>query len=365
SRRDENVGIRNLIADQRLDLLQKAFAGETVFIPPIVSDVLLPDGSGGMVKDAPTIFIAAPLRADDGSVIAVMTLRFDPSRDFTRLCQVGRIGETGETYTFDQTGLLLSESRFANELAGTGLIGEGETGVLSIRISDPGGDLTKGYSPSRPLSEQPLTHAAASATAGRSGMDTDGYRDYRGVRVLGAWVWNGHLNIGIATEIDEHEALVTHRVTRKVTISFLAIVVLLTLSLVGFMIWNAQRATQALRKARDDWERIAVERTTELRESELQYRSLFEGSQDAVILFVGEGFVHCNRAALEMLGYESEEEFLALHIDEATPQVQSNGRPTEELIQEHRALAQSGKAKLFEFLWRRKDGATLPTEVQL
>ena len=36
----------------------------------------------------------------------------------------------------------------------------------------------------------------------RTETDTEGYRDYRGVQVFGAWLWNADLGLGLATEID-------------------------------------------------------------------------------------------------------------------------------------------------------------------
>ena len=39
SARDTNIGTRNLIAEQRSELLERVFAGESVFVPPILSDV--------------------------------------------------------------------------------------------------------------------------------------------------------------------------------------------------------------------------------------------------------------------------------------------------------------------------------------
>ena len=45
SMRDSNVGTVNLIAEQSPELLDRAFAGETVLVPPIVSDVSLPNSS--------------------------------------------------------------------------------------------------------------------------------------------------------------------------------------------------------------------------------------------------------------------------------------------------------------------------------
>ena len=93
SMRDANIGTRNLIAEQQPVLLERAFSGTTVFIPPNYSDVPLEDKSGLPVQRAATMFFAAPLSDEFGRVIAVLTLRFDPLDDFSRITRVGRMGE--------------------------------------------------------------------------------------------------------------------------------------------------------------------------------------------------------------------------------------------------------------------------------
>jgi serine/threonine protein kinase len=47
---------------------------------------------------------------------------------------------------------------------------------------------------------------ARAAIAGKAGRDLDGYRDYRGVEVLGTWTWLDDLGLGVATEVDAAEA---------------------------------------------------------------------------------------------------------------------------------------------------------------
>jgi hypothetical protein len=188
SMRDSNLGAKNLIASQALDLLNRAFKGQTVMVPPIWSDVALSTSSDGKPQNTPTMFFAAPVKNIQDQVIAVVTQRVDPSIDFSRLIQLGRIGKTGETYAFDRYGKLLSESRFDEDLRNAGLLGEGEKSILAVSVRDPGGDLTQGFSPSVPRYQQPLTLMAQQATRGKSGLNVEGYRDYRGVPVYGAWL---------------------------------------------------------------------------------------------------------------------------------------------------------------------------------
>ena len=141
------------------------------------------------------MFFAAPIKNIKGNIIAVVTQPVDPSMDFSRLIQLGRIGRSGETYAFSRYGKLLSESRFDEDLRKAGLIGQNEKSILSISIRDPGSDMTKGFSPSIPRYQQPLTLMAREATQGKSGLNVTGYRDYRGVPVYGAWLWDDNLDI--------------------------------------------------------------------------------------------------------------------------------------------------------------------------
>ena len=150
SQRDSNIGTKNLVAIQALDLLNRAFQGETVMVPPIWSDVTLSASPEDKPKRTTTMFFAAPLKNREGKIIAVVTQRVDPSMDFSRLIQLGRIGKSGETYAFSRYGKLLSESRFNEDLRQAGLIGEDEKSILSISVRDPGGDMTKGFSPPHP-----------------------------------------------------------------------------------------------------------------------------------------------------------------------------------------------------------------------
>lgn len=136
------------------------------------------------------MFFAAPVKDAQENIIAVVTQRVDPAIDFTRLIQLGRIGKSGETYALSRYGKLLSESRFEDDLRKAGLLWKNENSILLISARDPGGDLTKGYSASVPRYQQPLTLTAREASKGKSGVNVEGYRDYRCVPVYGAWLWD-------------------------------------------------------------------------------------------------------------------------------------------------------------------------------
>ena len=370
SMRDENIGTKNLIANQALDLLNRAFRGEALMVPPIWSDIPLITGTDSISRMSPSMFFAAPVKNNQGDVIAVVTQRIDPSRNFTRLIQLGRIGESGETYAFGPYGKLLSESRFNNDLRKAGLLKENEKSILRVSVRDPGGDTTKGYIPAVPRYQQPLTLMAQQATKGKSGINVVGYRDYRGVPVYGVWAWDDNLGIGLTTEIDEADALKPYYTTRKVIITVLAITVLLALCSLLFAVLIEVRANRALQKSHDELEQRVEERTAELSENQVRLeeaeersRLLLESAEEGIFGVGESGLVNfINPAGLAMLGFESNE-VIGQQIHPLIHHTRTDGTPYPvEDCPMHQSLIQGiSNRRDDEILWR-KDGTSFPVE---
>ena len=346
SMRDDNIGDWNLIALQRRDLLTRAFQGETVMIPPINSDVTVSsqENNRGPIS---TMFFAAPIRSQQGNVIAVLTQRIDPAQDFTRLIKLGRIGQTGETYAFSAYGKLLSESRFDDQLREIGLLGEEQSGILSISIRDPGGDLSKGFSAQEPRYQQPLTVMAEAASKGKPGRNTTGYRDYRGVRVFGAWLWSDTLGIGLTTEIDESEALRPYYKTRKVIIVVLGVTVVLWLVSMGFAVIISEKANRLLAKSHENLEQRVKERTADLQ----KLSRATENSPASVVITDKDGTIeYVNSTFCEVTGYTREEAI------GQNPRVLKSGNLPASFYRELWDTIRVGKVWKGDFINRRKDG---------
>jgi tRNA A-37 threonylcarbamoyl transferase component Bud32 len=169
---------------------------------PFRSQLMLADENGEVKPNLPTMFAAAPIRNAEQKPIAVLALRIQPERELTGILQVARSGVTGETYTFNDKGLMLSESRFDDSLKQVGLLSDApdSRSVLTLELRDPGVNMTEGARPELRRNEQPLTKMAESAVKKESGVDVNGYRDYRGVPVVGAWTWLPEYDFGVATE---------------------------------------------------------------------------------------------------------------------------------------------------------------------
>lgn len=200
--------IGQLEPDRLDDLLQTALDGRSTVSAPFPSIVPLKSASGRYRTDLPTMYVAAPIRGDDFTVMGVLGLQIRPEEKFTEILQLGRIGESGETYAVDADAQMVSNSRFDSDLMLLGLIPQEEDSrsLLTIQVRDPGGNMMDGYRPQLLRADMPVTRMAASVIAGNEDSDVDGYPDYRGVPVIGAWQWLQDYNIGIATEIDYAEA---------------------------------------------------------------------------------------------------------------------------------------------------------------
>jgi hypothetical protein len=232
------------------EVLRRCLEGEILVTPPFPSVAMLADKGGKVRVGVATMFAAAPVRAADGKIVAVLCLRIAPERDFTRILATARAGESGETYAFSRTGLLLSASRFDDDLKRLGLIPDapGTQAILTLELRDPQVDLTRGKPSPKRRAEQPLTRPVAEAVAGRDGVDVVGYRSYTGEATVGAWRWLKDFDMGLVTELDMVEALGPLRVLR---LGFGIIFGLLVLAAIAmFLLMRlARRWQESARKA--------------------------------------------------------------------------------------------------------------------
>lgn len=253
---------RRIVASGQLDLIGKedlpryrdfldiALAGGATVSRPFPSVVFLTDEKGELRPGVPTMFAAAPFRDQENRVFGVLAFRLRPERDFTRILNVASFGKSGETYAFDNTGLMLSNSRLDDDLKHIGLLPDRDDShsILNLRLHDPQADLSRGERPRLRRAEQPLTKMAAEAIAGRAGVDVEGYRDYRGVPNVGAWTWLPDYGFGVATEVDRVDAFAAISILR---VAFWGLFALLAACSVAIFIFTVimARLRRAMREA--------------------------------------------------------------------------------------------------------------------
>jgi signal transduction histidine kinase/CheY-like chemotaxis protein len=170
SSQNENIGTRHFLADARGSILDRAFKGETLLIPPMRSE---------SAPGSPAMFIATPVRDENNAVMAVLGFSLDPA-ELSRITELGQMLETGRTYAVDKEGVLVTNIR-------------DQAKMLELKIQEPGGTT--------------LTTMAQSVIAGGSGSNLLGYRNHRGMDVMGAWTWDDKLNVGLTTEVETEDAM--------------------------------------------------------------------------------------------------------------------------------------------------------------
>ena len=230
-------------------LIEKIFDGKTTVTPPFKSALLMRDKDGVMKPELPTMFVVAPVVDDDEEVIALLGMRIRPEDQFTQILQIARPGETGETYAFNRDGVMVSNSRFDGQLKQIRLLPEDKNSILNIQLRDPQVNMQRGEQPKLLTSEQPLTRMAADAIDGTVGYDVEGYRDYRGVPVIGSWQWLKKYDFGVATEINVAEAYRPLYILRRTFLALLGILVLCSLGLLLYAFFNARSQREARRAA--------------------------------------------------------------------------------------------------------------------
>jgi PAS domain S-box-containing protein len=155
-----------------------------------------------------------------GSPAGYFCLYTDPRATLFPLLQTNRTGQSGETYLIGESGQILTPRRF-------GSIGEAGNDVhfAHVPVSQ-----TKGHSPT---ATGPLTQVATQLLQNRGAATgyLEGYRDYRGVRVVGAGQWLAESGKGVIVEEDIDEAFYVNRVAAVAVTVLCAVAALLLLGM--------------------------------------------------------------------------------------------------------------------------------------
>jgi hypothetical protein len=230
--------------------LERALDGDTVVCAPFPSVVMMRSAAGKIRTGEPTMYVCAPVRDASFQVVAALAMQIRPEGEFTRILQLGRVGASGETYAFDKQGVMVSNSRFDEDLILLGLVPDQEhaRSILNLLIRDPQGNMTEGYRPKQRRSELPLTRMAADAIAGNTDVDVDGYNDYRGVPVVGAWAWLPKYEIGVATEVDVAQAYRPLTILKRTFWALYSLLIVSSIAIFAFTVIVARLKREA-RKA--------------------------------------------------------------------------------------------------------------------
>jgi hypothetical protein len=171
------------------DCFEKTLNGETIVPLPFFSEIPLKDSEGNLRNSLPNIIISTPVINSLGETVSILAFRVPSETGFSNLMSLSQFGDSGETYAFNKNAVIFSEFRFTKQLKQIGLIPNNpiSQSILKISLRDLGKKLPAGKLIAPSLKNKwPLTFMAELATKGLSGTNTNGYRDYRGIEVVGS-----------------------------------------------------------------------------------------------------------------------------------------------------------------------------------
>lgn len=136
----------------------------------------------------------------------------------------------------------------------------------------------------------------------------------------------------------------------KHTKPFYFLVIVFMLSGIGTYFWTI------IRQAR--W---AIEK----QQHEEKFRSIYEGSNDAIMLLTERGFFDCNQRTLDIFGLADKAEFITCHPADFSPPLQSDGQDSVAAANEHIMTALQQGSNRYEWIYRRKNDEDFSAEVSL
>ncbi|HWR45558.1 hybrid sensor histidine kinase/response regulator [Sporomusa sp.] len=165
-----------------------------------ISDVLI---GRGAAAGQPVIVFSSPVFDEKGQFKGLIAGSVKLTT-IDKIMQQFHFGRTGETYLVNQDGLMITESRFTDQMVKTGVIKD--TSRLNLSIN---------------------TEAFRLARQGQAGYAA--YTDYRGHEVLGAYRWLNSRNWIIIGEVEQTEIL--EPFYREIGIMFVCFLTLMAASL--------------------------------------------------------------------------------------------------------------------------------------
>ena len=267
------------------------FAGKPQLIPTFTD----PSSLSEVVSDKELLVaIAVPIRNSSDPVIAALVSQEPLNQRVQPILSSGRTGLSGESYLVAPDMTIVSLSRFEDELIDRGLLKEGTPSALALSAVLPNDSAV-----STP------TLAAASASSGKTDTNIDGYQDYRGIPVLGAWYWDEHLGVALISEINVSEILDRQRNNRLIMQSLIASAVLIGLSVTGVAVFLGRENARQLANANRNLEDAVTQRTGELQDSQARVSNILQTVPDGIITIDRYGIiVNVNAALAQMFEYE-------------------------------------------------------------
>ncbi|WP_281616341.1 serine/threonine-protein kinase [Flammeovirga sp. SubArs3] len=188
--------------------------GETIFFKPIHNENILYNGES--IYQYSDCGVVAPIYDNNGEIISFLYYATWAQNEFSNLFKPSQYGSSSQLYAIDEKGRMISESRFTKEISQVLSLDTLETitSIYYVYVQNPGVNLMQGEVPKDNKNNWNFTApllAISDYLENKSQPSTGQidyvYKDYRGVEVIGAYMWLDDLEIGLISEIDEKDAM--------------------------------------------------------------------------------------------------------------------------------------------------------------
>ncbi len=193
------------------------------------------DGFVAESDSLPALSILVPIISpESGAVVAAMMVRdYGLEEEYAALIERWSHQSHNEVYLLSAGGALLTSSRYGAKLSGLPLATSKVGSRERTSVRDPGVNLLTGQQPASGAAAWLPTLLARQVTSGDNGVYVDGYRNYVGQTVVGAWRWLPDHDLGIALEEDYQSAFAIAGLARNAN---MALSGLFALALIGFSV---------------------------------------------------------------------------------------------------------------------------------
>ncbi len=209
-------------------------SNESVFHPPFSESEFQYDSERITSQyERPIVWAGNPIYNDSIGLVGYFGIGRYADEGFSDVVSYISPGETGETYAFNAEGLMLTNSRFMDQLMEIGFVepSENPSSVLAVSLHDPGVNLIEGEEPKEQISTRAFIRPVAlainsqqDASIPSAGIIIEPFLDYRGVEVIGAYYWFPEYGFGIVTQRDYKEAFAP---LKYIDYTFLVLIILL------------------------------------------------------------------------------------------------------------------------------------------
>ncbi|MEQ1829360.1 MAG: hypothetical protein ABL921_25575, partial [Pirellula sp.] len=240
---NEKAGLGGLATPIGASILSRVFdlKSTAVELPRPTADSVSKDYPLEVAGQYVMFFVPVFSPDDHQQVIGAMMIRSDVFLDELHALINTSVLTNSNCYLLDDRGAIATDARNLKQLSEMPMFADNRRvhGNLVMESRDPGGDLFSGYKPKELVNEWSWTKPGKSVTQPKNGSDVQGYRDYRGKEVVGAWYWIESMRRLLVLEIPKSEAFKTQSLIDRTFRFMYAIPILISLGIAALSLRRA------------------------------------------------------------------------------------------------------------------------------